>query len=142
MSCPRCGGDFETYSLGDSDAVVCGSCGYVGVSTDHTPEPAESETWEEALRRFRARDPETAETVELDGVEYRVPWDLADAIRDLTEKQRAVVVELLEEPDPANPDRTYAEIADAADVHRSYAGEVARSHGDLAAAIASCAVLE
>ncbi|MFP4218928.1 MAG: hypothetical protein ACLFR6_08880 [Salinarchaeum sp.] len=42
----------STYVLGDAEAVVCESCGYVGVVADHSGEPREVESWEEALKRF------------------------------------------------------------------------------------------
>ncbi|MDY6774901.1 MAG: zinc ribbon domain-containing protein [Halobacteria archaeon] len=61
--CPRCGGDLVEYVL-DSDgrqSYVCERCGYVGIETQHESELVESESWNEALRRFREEEGEEDE---------------------------------------------------------------------------------
>lgn len=58
MDCPRCGATLETYSLSGRDASVCESCGYVGVPVEHTSEPEEFESWQDAIRRFYEGDAE------------------------------------------------------------------------------------
>ncbi|MFB6113969.1 MAG: hypothetical protein ABEJ58_07700 [Halodesulfurarchaeum sp.] len=55
MKCPRCGDSLTVLTLDGHEAVVCESCEYVGVPTDHrTPERREGESWDEALERFRS----------------------------------------------------------------------------------------
>lgn len=53
MECPRCRDAVVSYELRGREAVVCESCGYVGVSVQHHAERRAGESWEEALRRFR-----------------------------------------------------------------------------------------
>lgn len=54
MECPQCEGELATYALGESVAVHCERCGYVGIEADHRPKQAgEPETWAEAVERFR-----------------------------------------------------------------------------------------
>jgi hypothetical protein len=67
MHCPRCGGDFETYTMWGRDATVCGSCGYVGVSVEHKSDREERESWDHAIRRFYERN--TTATVEDEAVD-------------------------------------------------------------------------
>lgn len=55
MECPRCNGPVESFTLGEATAVVCETCGYVGIPTDHRVVSGSSESWEEALERFRDR---------------------------------------------------------------------------------------
>lgn len=122
---------------------MCEACGYVGVPADHRREPAETESWADAIRRFRDRRPRppvpTSDRgpvgLTIDGRSYRVPRPVANRYADLTGKQRAVIAEVLSEPDPTDPDRTHREIARAAGVHRSYAGEVLRRFDDLLRAL-------
>lgn len=54
MHCPRCEDPLIEYSVeGHADsAVVCESCGYAGVSTDHHSERTPAESWDAALHRF------------------------------------------------------------------------------------------
>jgi len=58
MECPRCGEDrLERYELDGREARSCEACGYLGVPVDHAENGAgESESWEEALERFRAEN--------------------------------------------------------------------------------------
>lgn len=153
MACPRCDGPLERYAVADGEgrvAVACERCGYVGVPADHRPDRAPSESWDEALHRFRrrhARSPDGTPddgTVALTvgGTTYRVGRDVSERYEARTEKQQDVIRELLQEPDPGDPERTRAEIAEAAGVHRSYAGEVARRYGDIAVAIAESEVID
>ncbi|XGI83361.1 hypothetical protein ACEU6E_08795 [Halorutilales archaeon Cl-col2-1] len=80
-NCPRCGGDLVEYVLDvtkeseiprhekskiseDADgrqSYVCERCGYVGIKTEHESELVESESWNEALRRFREEEGEEDE---------------------------------------------------------------------------------
>jgi uncharacterized Zn finger protein (UPF0148 family) len=53
MACPRCDSPLERYTLGETEAVVCGRCGYTGVPVEHTSEPVEAESWQAALDRFQ-----------------------------------------------------------------------------------------
>ena len=139
MDCPRCGGTVVTYELAGATALDCEDCGYVGVPADHSPDPADEESWDEALRRYHERRDAERRTrrIELGDMAYRVPTALAEDVSDLTAKQQAVLRELLSERDPTDPDRTWHEIGDAADVHPSYAGEVARAHGDVMTALSA-----
>ncbi|MDY6817380.1 MAG: hypothetical protein SVG88_01870 [Halobacteriales archaeon] len=54
--CDRCGADLEQYELGENVTRYCRNCGFVGISVDHRPEPAETESWEVALRRYLGDD--------------------------------------------------------------------------------------
>jgi hypothetical protein len=47
-----------------------------------------------------------------------------------------VVDEVLREPEPLDPYRTHDAVAEAAGVHRSYAGEVLRNFEDLIRSLA------
>lgn len=54
MDCPRCPGPLTIYTLGETRAVVCERCEYVGVPADFRPSADDSkESWTEALDRFR-----------------------------------------------------------------------------------------
>ena len=55
MECPRCGGTVVVYRLDDRESRVCSDCEYVGIEVEHGTEPAEFESWEEALARFHER---------------------------------------------------------------------------------------
>ena len=57
IDCPKCGGRLTDYRLGDRVAVGCETCGYVGIDAEHRGEPTDRETWGDALRRFRGREP-------------------------------------------------------------------------------------
>lgn len=121
--------------MGGAEAIVCESCGYVGVPADHHGEIEPPESWSEALRRFYARQRgDQAAGPGGDGL-GPVPDELAEEYADLTEKQRLIVDELVGEDDPMDPDRTYRSIAESVGVDPSYAGEVIRRYGDLASAI-------
>lgn len=133
MDCPRCGGSLVTYALGEEQTAVCESCGYVGVPADHRTQGTDPESWDEALRRFRRRRGTVA--VEVGGATYHVAPAVAERYRERTDKQRAVIRELLREDTPTDPDRTHAEIAESAGVHPSYVGEVIDAYGELAAAL-------
>jgi hypothetical protein len=77
MDCSRCGGELETYALGDKEAYVCDDCGFVDTPVEHEatkrPEP---EPWAKALERFHEKfvegdvavvgSGETAALVEID----------------------------------------------------------------------------
>lgn len=77
MDCSRCGGELDTYSLGDNEAYVCTDCGFVDTPVEHEvtsrPEP---EPWTAALKRFHEKfvegeaaivgSGETAALVEID----------------------------------------------------------------------------
>ena len=146
MDCPRCGGPLSGYALGESRAVVCEDCGYAGIPADHRGGYGDSESWSEALRRFRERqrarrEREEGVALEVGETIYRVAPETAERYRGLTGKQQAVICELVAEPDPTDPDRSHREIAEAAGVGRSYAGEIEREYGDLAAAIAKAEVV-
>jgi len=138
MPCPRCGGDLVEYRLDGRTAFKCEGCGYVDVPTDHHGSPTPAETWAESLRRFRRRhgSDETAfRTLRVGPGRYRVSPALHNEILNRTNKQRAVLRELLREPEPTDPDRTLTAIADAAGVHRSYVTEVLERYGELAVAL-------
>lgn len=56
MDCPRCGGVLATFAVeatGES-AVVCDSCGFVGVAASHEQEESDVESWDQAIERFEA----------------------------------------------------------------------------------------
>jgi len=130
------------FSLGDSSAPTCEDCGYVGVPADHRPERDEAESWDEALGRFREQgEAPTDETVAVEAGDrtYYLTEELRDRFEELTESQKRVMVELLAEPTPTDPDRTYAAIAEAADASPSYVGSIAREQADLLSAIAGTA---
>ncbi|PSQ15996.1 hypothetical protein BRD02_05425 [Halobacteriales archaeon QS_8_69_73] len=55
MECPRCSGTVIVFRLDDRESRVCSDCEYVGIDVDHGAEPAEFESWEEALARFHER---------------------------------------------------------------------------------------
>jgi len=77
MDCSRCGGELETYSLGEKEAYVCIDCGFADTPVEHevTPRP-EPEPWTAALKRFHEKfvegdaaivgSGETAAIVEID----------------------------------------------------------------------------
>ncbi|GGM74805.1 Zn ribbon nucleic-acid-binding protein [Halarchaeum rubridurum] len=53
-TCPRCGGELETFVFGSARAVGCAECGYADVPADHSPaERVEEESWASILRRYR-----------------------------------------------------------------------------------------
>lgn len=53
MACPQCEGPLEEYVLGESRAVHCERCGYVGIEVDHHPEPRGTVTsLAEAVERY------------------------------------------------------------------------------------------
>lgn len=135
MACPRCGGGLEALTMGAAEAIVCESCGYVDVPADHHGEFESSEPWSEALRRFYARQRGDGAIGAVSDDLEQIPDELAEKYADLTEKQRLIVDELLDEDDPTDPDRTHRSIAESVGVGPSYAGEVIRRFGDLAAAI-------
>ena len=56
MECPRCDSPLERYALDGREAVVCADCGYVGVPIEHRGEHRRSESWNDAIRRFRRRN--------------------------------------------------------------------------------------
>jgi hypothetical protein len=131
-----------TFSLGDSSAPTCEDCGYVGVPTDHRTEGEESETWDDALGRFREEgEAPMDETVALEAGErtYYLSEELRERFESLTENQRRVVEELLAEPTPTDPDRTHAAIAEAAEASPSYVGSIVRERADLLGAIVATA---
>lgn len=141
MECQRCGSPVTTFSLDETASFVCEECGYVGVSADHGADGTSRETWAEALARFRDRhdpiDGVGTVGVTVAGRTYRVRPEIRERYRSLTEKQQAIIRELLAEDTPAEPARTRAEIGAAAGVHRSYVSEVAKDHGDIAVALAA-----
>ena len=142
MACPRCGGSMITFSLGDSSEATCGNCGYVGVPADHHAEPGESESWDEALDRFREEaETPTNETVALEAGArtYYLSPGLRSRFEKLTDSQRRVFEELLAEETPTDPDRTHAAVAKAADASPSYVGTIVRDRSDLLADIAATA---
>lgn len=53
MNCPRCGGTLEVYRLGDGESRSCQDCQYVGIEVEHASEGRRSESWDDALERFR-----------------------------------------------------------------------------------------
>lgn len=56
MDCPRCGSVLERYTLPEREAVACEECGYIGVAADHGSASKKTESWTEALERFRDRE--------------------------------------------------------------------------------------
>ncbi len=131
-----------TFSLEDSAALTCEDCGYVGIPADHRPEGEESESWGEALGRFReAGEAPANETVALDagGRTYRLPGELRDRFEELTDRQKRVIEELLAEETPTDPDRTYAAIGDAADTSPSYVSSILSDREDLLESIVATA---
>lgn len=143
--CPRCNGPLSAYALGGEEAVVCEACGYVGVSADHRPERSSEESWEEAVKRFEATNEtgvvqsDSGPPVELqiDTRTYRVTPAIYAEYVDLTDKQQAILNELLAEPDPLHPTRSRGDIAEAAGVHPSYVSEVMTDYEDLTAALSA-----
>ncbi len=138
MHCPRCGGNLTEYRLDGKEALECRSCGYVGVPTDHHGTPTPAETWAESLRRFRREhdvDADAYRTLRIGNARYRVSPAIFDRISEMTDKQRAVLRELLREPEPSDPDRSLTAIGESADAHRSYIREILETYGDLADAL-------
>lgn len=68
MSCPRCGGSFETFTAETTgrSAVICDSCGYTDIAASHHSEPAESESWDQARDRLVDADLPPAATFRTD----------------------------------------------------------------------------
>lgn len=54
MDCPRCGARLSRISLGDRRSVYCEECRFADVASDHTRISDDEETWDDAIRRFRA----------------------------------------------------------------------------------------
>jgi len=53
MHCPRCGTELTTISIdGGSTAVYCDQCGFANIETSPTSVEPESETWDDAFKRF------------------------------------------------------------------------------------------
>jgi hypothetical protein len=131
-----------TFSLGDNSAPTCEECGYVGVPADHRAEGEESESWDEALGRFRDRgEAPTNETVALEagGRTYYLTEELRGRFEGLTDSQQRVLEEVLAEETPTDPDRTYAAIAEAADTSPGYVGSIVREKAGLLRAIGDTA---
>lgn len=139
MACPRCGGAFEEYTLDGARAVACESCGYVDVPADHHHEPAEPETWDEAISR--ARDRRRPELVAIGDTIYRVAPELRERFEELTGPRQAVVRELLSEADPDDPERTRMEIGAAAGVDARLVSEVLSAESDLLVALSGSEVV-
>jgi hypothetical protein len=58
MDCPQCDAVLASYVLDGREAVVCESCGYVGIPADHRGDgPAVGESWDDALRRYHEQHP-------------------------------------------------------------------------------------
>lgn len=51
MECPRCAATLVQYSLDGREAVVCESCGFIGVPVEHRGEYREVESWDDAVSR-------------------------------------------------------------------------------------------
>jgi len=142
MACPRCGGSIITFSLRDSSEATCEDCGFVGVPADHRAEARDSESWDEALGRFRERDDaptNEAVTLRAGGRTYYLSAELRDRFEALSDSQRRVIEEVLAEETPTDPDRTYAAIAEAADASPSYVGSIVRDNQDLIGTIVATA---
>jgi endogenous inhibitor of DNA gyrase (YacG/DUF329 family) len=60
MDCPRCGTRLTRISLGEFQSVYCERCRFADVESDHTRISDGEETWDDALRRFRTANAETA----------------------------------------------------------------------------------
>lgn len=90
MSCPRCGAELERYRLGDRVSVTCPECRYVGVSAEHGSERARTESWDEALARFRrrAREQELAD----EAAQALQDLDLPGSDEELRHRREAVGV--------------------------------------------------
>ncbi len=56
LECPRCGVVLEEYATEEKTEYVCPDCGYAGVPVEHSSEPEETESWEEAFERFAKKD--------------------------------------------------------------------------------------
>lgn len=52
--CPRCEAPLDRLALGDNETVSCSTCGYADVNADHSGESSGSESWDEAIQRFKA----------------------------------------------------------------------------------------
>lgn len=148
--CPRCNGPLTAYALGGEEAVVCEVCGYVGVSADHRPEGSSEESWEEAVKRFEStNDTDVVQSdsgppveLQIDTRTYRVTPAIYAEYADLTNKQQAILNELLAESDPLQPTRSRSEIAEAAGVHPSYVSEVMTDYEDLTAALSASPIVD
>ena len=66
MDCPRCDASLTRYELGASETWACDRCTYVGIPADHRPHPRQTETWNEALERFRRHNQEASESTASD----------------------------------------------------------------------------
>jgi hypothetical protein len=72
-TCPRCGGTLERYELWGREQYSCTECGYVGVPVDHESLGGQSESWGDAIRRFRERDDESGPEVDAVAGSPEVP---------------------------------------------------------------------
>lgn len=64
MECPRCGEPLDRYALAGRVAVICESCGYVGVPVEHRGAEGPLESWDDAVSRLAASEPPASATVE------------------------------------------------------------------------------
>lgn len=72
---------------------------------------------------------DTTESVLIAGVPADLSAEIArDWEDDRTPKQKKIIVELLKEPDPFDPDRTYSAIGEAVDSHGTYVTTVQEDH--------------
>lgn len=53
LACPRCGDSVELWTFEDTTSVRCVACGYLGLETELSAPSPESESWDEAIERFR-----------------------------------------------------------------------------------------
>lgn len=53
MNCPRCGESLSVYRLGEAETASCEACAFVGIEVEHQRDQPRTESWEDALTRFR-----------------------------------------------------------------------------------------
>jgi len=95
MDCPRCGGPLATFAVEATDrsAVVCESCGFVGVAASHEPEENTVESWDQAIERFEAAGVPLDRTRQIRRADaVSVPTDESDSGVDADTFEESVTV--------------------------------------------------
>lgn len=72
MHCPRCGTELTTISIdGGSTAVYCDQCGFANIETSPASVEPESETWDDALKRFHDTAADTSTDTDAEDVQKK-----------------------------------------------------------------------
>lgn len=95
MDCPRCGGQLSTFAVETTDrsAVVCESCGFVGVATSHEPAERDIESWDLAIKRFETASDSPDRSCHVRRADaVSVPTDEPDSTVDAETLEETVAV--------------------------------------------------